>query len=83
MREFTSYISKVFNTCIMQNGSVSASSLVASPSCLIPRSRSDAVKSIAPLSVNMLKNQKSKQSETVSLTVWDRWYVATVTERCT
>ena len=44
---------EVFNKYIMQNRSVSASSLVASYSHLITRSGSYAVKSIAPLSVIM------------------------------
>ena len=46
---------KVLNTCITQNGSVAASSLVAFPSHLIPRSVSGSVKSIALFSVTMLE----------------------------
>ena len=44
-----------FNTCIMQNGSAVESSLVEFPAHLIPRSGSDAVKSVAPFSITILE----------------------------
>ena len=73
-------IRKVLNTCIMQNGSATVSSVVAFPSHTILRSGSDSVKSIAPFSVTMLEKLGTKKSETVSSTLWERWSIATVTE---